>query len=60
MDEESIKPLGATFVGRDTADLLYASTVAIVGGVDIGRLWHAVPSFSTISEIYRFAGCMGL
>jgi hypothetical protein len=36
----------------NTADLLHASTVAIVGGVDIGRLWHAVPSFPTMSEIY--------
>jgi len=52
VDEESSKLLGATFVGRDTADLLHASTVAIVGGVDIGRLWHAVPSFPTMSEVY--------
>ena len=43
--------LGATFVGRDTIDLLHASTVAIVR-VDIGRLWHAVPSFPTMSEVY--------
>jgi pyruvate/2-oxoglutarate dehydrogenase complex dihydrolipoamide dehydrogenase (E3) component len=34
VDEESSKLLGATFVGGDTADLLHASTVAIVGGVD--------------------------
>ena len=49
---KSSKLLGATFVGRDTANLLYASTVAIVGGVDIRRLWHAVPSFSIMSERY--------
>jgi pyruvate/2-oxoglutarate dehydrogenase complex dihydrolipoamide dehydrogenase (E3) component len=52
VDEESHQLLGATFVGRDTADLLHASTVAIVGGVTIERLWHAVPSFPTMSEVY--------
>lgn len=52
VDEESSKLLGAAFVDRDTADLLHASIVAIVGGVDIGRLWHAVPSFPTMSEVY--------
>ena len=52
LDEESHQLLGATFVGRDTADLLHASTVAIVGGVTIERLFHAVPSFPTTSEVY--------
>lgn len=33
MDEESHQPLWATIVGRDTADLPHASTVAIVGGM---------------------------
>lgn len=44
--------LGATFVGRQAGDLLHASTVAIVGQVPISRLWHAVASFPTMSEIY--------
>ena len=52
LDEESRQLLGATFVGRDTADLLHASTVAVVGGVTIERLFHAVPSFPTTSEVY--------
>jgi pyruvate/2-oxoglutarate dehydrogenase complex dihydrolipoamide dehydrogenase (E3) component len=52
LDENSHTLLGATFVGRDAADLLHASTVAIVGGVTIERLWHAVPSFPTMSEVY--------
>jgi pyruvate/2-oxoglutarate dehydrogenase complex dihydrolipoamide dehydrogenase (E3) component len=44
--------LGATLVGQDVAELVHAATVAIVGEVPIGRLWHAVPSFPTMSEIW--------
>ncbi|KAE9382102.1 putative oxidoreductase [Stipitochalara longipes BDJ] len=44
--------LGATIVGQDAADLLHASTVAIVGGLKIEQLVHAIPSFPTMSEVY--------
>lgn len=44
--------VGATFVGQDVAELLHAATVAIVGEVPIDRLWHAVPAYPTISEIW--------
>ena len=44
--------IGATFVGREAGGLLHASTVAIVGEVPVSRLWHAVASFPTLSEIY--------
>ena len=44
--------LGVTFVGPDVADLLQAATVAIVGEVPIKRLWHAVPSYPAVSEIW--------
>jgi pyruvate/2-oxoglutarate dehydrogenase complex dihydrolipoamide dehydrogenase (E3) component len=44
--------VGATFIGRDAGMLLHASTVAIVGEVPIKRLFHAVPSFPTLSGIY--------
>lgn len=46
------QPLWATIVGRDTADLPHASTVAIVGGVTLEMLWHTVLSFPTMSEVY--------
>jgi len=46
------KLLGATFVGRGTANLLHASTVAIVGGMSWMQMLHAVPSFPTLSEAY--------
>lgn len=44
--------VGATFVGTDAAELLHASTVAIVGRVPLGRLMHAIPSFPTLSWAY--------
>lgn len=44
--------VGATFVGQDVAELLHTATIAIVGEVPIERLWHAVPSYPTISEIW--------
>ncbi|MFJ9338652.1 dihydrolipoyl dehydrogenase family protein [Streptomyces sp. NPDC101733] len=44
--------LGATFVGSGAAELLHAATIAIVGEVPIDRLWHAVPAFPTISEVW--------
>lgn len=52
IDLESNKLLGATFAGDGVAELLHASTVAIVGGLTLDRLAHAVPSFPTMSEVY--------
>lgn len=44
--------LGATFVGPDVAELLHSATIAIVGEVPLDRLWHAVPAYPTISEVW--------
>lgn len=44
--------VGATFVGSDVAELLHSATTAIVGKVTLDRLWHAVPSFPTVSEVW--------
>lgn len=44
--------VGATFVGDGAADVLHASTVAVVGGLTLDRLCHAIPSFPTVSEVY--------
>ena len=44
--------VGATFVGPDVAELVHAATVAVVGAVPLSTLWHAVPSFPTVSEIW--------
>ncbi|MFJ8229754.1 dihydrolipoyl dehydrogenase family protein [Streptomyces sp. NPDC094448] len=44
--------LGVTFVGPGVGELLHSATVAVVGEVPIDRLWHAVPPYPTISEIW--------
>ncbi|WP_131788233.1 dihydrolipoyl dehydrogenase family protein [Protofrankia symbiont of Coriaria ruscifolia] len=52
IDSERSVILGATFVGPGVQELLHAATVAIVGQVPLDRLWHAVPSFPTVSEVW--------
>jgi len=44
--------VGATFVGYDVAELLHSATTAIVGKVPLDTLWHVVPSYPTISEVW--------
>jgi dihydrolipoamide dehydrogenase len=44
--------IGFTVIGPDVAELLHAATIAIVGEVPLERLWHAVPAYPTISEIW--------
>lgn len=52
VDEDTRCLLGVTFVGSGVTELLHSATIAIVGQIRIDRLWHAVPSFPTISEIW--------
>ena len=52
VDRASDTLVGATFVGPDVGELLHAATTAIVGKVELETLWHAVPSFPTVSEIW--------
>jgi dihydrolipoamide dehydrogenase len=52
VDEARRVIVGATFVGPEVADLLHAATVAVVGEITLDRLWHAVPSFPTLSEVW--------
>ncbi|RJT91211.1 NAD(P)/FAD-dependent oxidoreductase [Cryobacterium melibiosiphilum] len=44
--------IGVTFVGQDVAELLHSATIAVVAEVPIDRLWHAVPSYPTLSEVW--------
>lgn len=44
--------LGVTFVGPGVGELIHSATVAVAGQVPISRLWHAVPSYPTISEVW--------
>ncbi|WP_329058225.1 dihydrolipoyl dehydrogenase family protein [Amycolatopsis sp. NBC_01480] len=52
VDTERGVVLGVTFVGPDVAELLHSATIAVVGEVPLDRLWHAVPAFPTISEVW--------
>lgn len=52
VDEDRRIVVGATFVGQDVGEMLHAATIAVVGEVPIDRLWHAVPSYPTISEVW--------
>ncbi len=52
VDEKREVVLGVTFVGPDVSELLHAATIAIVGEVQISRLWHAVPAYPTVNEIW--------
>ncbi|MCC2594151.1 NAD(P)/FAD-dependent oxidoreductase [Tessaracoccus sp. OS52] len=52
VDEARSVVVGMTFVGADVAELLHAATVAVVGEVPLGRLWHAVPTYPTMSEVW--------
>ena len=44
--------VGATFTGPGVQELLHSATVAVAGEVPLERLWHAVPSFPTVSEVW--------
>ena len=52
VDEQRRVLVGATFVGPGAGELVHAATVAVVGEVPMERLWHAVPSYPTISEVW--------
>jgi hypothetical protein len=53
--------VGVTLVGPSVGELIHAATIAVVGAVPIDRLWHAVPAYPTISEVWlRLLETLGL
>jgi pyruvate/2-oxoglutarate dehydrogenase complex dihydrolipoamide dehydrogenase (E3) component len=52
VDEDHGCLLGVTFVGPGVEELIHSATVAVAGQVPIARLWHAVPCFPSISEVW--------
>ncbi|MGW0818321.1 dihydrolipoyl dehydrogenase family protein [Streptomyces viridiviolaceus] len=52
VDKDRGTVAGVTFVGPGVGELLYSATVAVVSEVPLERLWHAVPAFPTISEVW--------
>lgn len=52
VDERRRILLGATFVGPEVGEMLHSATIAVAGEVPLDRLWHAVPAFPTVSEVW--------
>ncbi|WP_199517337.1 dihydrolipoyl dehydrogenase family protein [Nucisporomicrobium flavum] len=52
VDEDRQVVVGFTLAGPDVGELLHAATIAVVGEVPLDRLWHAVPAFPTVSEVW--------
>ena len=52
VDEDRKVILGVTFVGQDVSEMLQAATIAVVSEVPLDRLWHAVPAYPTMNEIW--------
>ena len=52
VDEDRKVIVGFTLVGPDVAELLHAATIAVAAEVPLDRLWHAVPAFPTMSEVW--------
>lgn len=52
VDSDREVVVGATFTGHGVQELLHSATVAIAGQVSVHDLWHAVPSFPTVSEVW--------
>ncbi|OEU92249.1 pyridine nucleotide-disulfide oxidoreductase [Streptomyces abyssalis] len=50
LDREVI--VGLTFVGPGVSELLHSASIAVAGEVPMDRLWHAVPSFPSVSEVW--------
>jgi dihydrolipoamide dehydrogenase len=52
VDEDRRVVVGMTLAGPGTGEMIHAASIAIAGEVPLERLWHAVPSYPTMSEIW--------
>ncbi|MGE5292888.1 MAG: dihydrolipoyl dehydrogenase family protein [Micromonosporaceae bacterium] len=52
VDEDDQVIVGVTFAGPGVGEMIHAATIAVAGRVPLTRLWHAVPSYPTISEVW--------
>ena len=52
IDDDRGVIVGATFIGPGVQELLHSATIAVSAQVPVARLWHAVPSFPSISEVW--------
>jgi pyruvate/2-oxoglutarate dehydrogenase complex dihydrolipoamide dehydrogenase (E3) component len=52
VDEDHRTIVGVTLAGPGVGEMIHAASVAVVGEVPLDVLWHAVPSYPTISEVW--------
>jgi dihydrolipoamide dehydrogenase len=52
VDEDRGTVAGVTFAGPGVGELLHSATVVVTAEIPLERLWHAVPAFPTISEVW--------
>ncbi|WP_406466611.1 dihydrolipoyl dehydrogenase family protein [Streptomyces sp. NBC_01594] len=52
IDTDRDTVVGVTFAGPGVGELVHSATIAVAGEVPIDRLWHAVPAFPTLGEIW--------
>jgi pyruvate/2-oxoglutarate dehydrogenase complex dihydrolipoamide dehydrogenase (E3) component len=52
VDEDRKTLVGATLAGPGTGEMIHAATIAVASGATLDTLWHAVPSYPTISEVW--------
>jgi len=52
VDEDRRTVVGMTLAGHGVGEIIHSATIAIAGEVTLDQLWHAVPSYPTISEIW--------
>jgi pyruvate/2-oxoglutarate dehydrogenase complex dihydrolipoamide dehydrogenase (E3) component len=52
VNEQTKTILGMTLAGPGVGEMIHAATIAVAGQVPLDSLWHAVPSYPTISELW--------
>ena len=52
LDRSADVVVGATFAGTGVAELTHSATMAVVGKIPVPALWHVVPSYPTVSEVW--------
>ena len=52
VDEDRQVIVGLTLAGPGVGEMIHAATIAVVGEVPLDRLWHAVPAYPTMSEVW--------
>jgi dihydrolipoamide dehydrogenase len=52
VDEDRRVIVGLTLAGPGVGEIIHSATIAVVGQVPLDLLWHAVPAYPTMSEVW--------